>query len=59
MASYTQENDKRDYSKAMHWNDERMKSATFGTALYALVAYDRAGILKTMEKNGLIKRILT
>ena len=46
-----QSKEKRDYSKAMHWNDERMKSATFGTALYALVAYDRAGILKTMGKD--------
>jgi len=41
----------RDYQKALYWNDKRMESATFGTSFYALVAYDRSGILKTMGKD--------
>ena len=38
----------RDYQKALYWNDKRMESATFGTSFYALVTYDRSGILKTI-----------
>ena len=41
----------RDYQKALYWNDKRMESATFGTSFYALVTYDRSGILKTMGKD--------
>lgn len=40
----------RDYQKALYWNDKRMESAT-GTSFYALVTYDRSGILKTMGKD--------
>lgn len=41
----------RDYQKALYWNDKRMESATFGTSFYALVTYDRSGILRTMGKD--------